>query len=185
MSSNGGYGFVLNGQEIIIFVGRGTDAIDNFGTSFVYFLRENSLEDIKAKVSRLEVTTEGENSLTQQYDPQSTLSEGQYSDGSWVIKAGIDHLYVADLDLNRLEIYRSGTHKGKVSGRFGNGQILTGKERNQEIPILMGMYPLDALPENLRWLEENQYDLLTAPLVGEPGEYDTSGDPTFIHAEFF
>lgn len=181
MSSNGGYGFVLNSQEIIIFVGRGTDAIDNFGSSFVYFLRESNLEDIKAQVSCLEATAENEEPLIRQYDPQKMLEEGRYSDGSWVINTGIDHLYIANFDSNRLEIYRSGAHKGKIPGRFGNGQILTGKERNKEIPVLMGMYPLDALPENLRWLEENQYDLLTVPLVGEPGKYDTTGDPTFLY----
>jgi len=185
MSSNGGYGFVLNGKETIIFVGKGTDSLDNFGSFFVDFLKTNDLEDLKSMVSQLKEATLDEEPLSHQYNPQQVLEKGAYSDGSWVITTGIDRLYMVDFDKNRLEIYRSGRHKGKIPGRFGKGAILTGNENRNLIPILMAMYPLDVLPEDLRWLEDNQYDLFNSPLAGEPGVYDTSGDPTFIHPDLY
>jgi hypothetical protein len=214
MSTRGGYGFVLNGKETIVYTGNGTD-LEGLGNLLIEWLKEADLaktsalltslepkdgfsdvspEDINAVANRTGVTPISRygkeinswNDLMYlgQFDPDFLLSSGYFIDGSWILSScDLEYFYLNDLDKNRLEIYHGYSHAGEVKGRFGKGIVLTGTETDQQPPTLLAMYSLDALPENLNYLEENQYDLRPWRWSKKTSFYDVSGDPTFIHSD--
>lgn len=216
MSTRGGYGFVVDGKEIIVYTGNGAD-LTSLGDILTDWLKKVSFQNVKSQIENLqevnrddyvsaedialvagktgvtpesryrnEITTWNDLLYFGQCSPEFLLESGHYIDGSWIINSvDLEYFYMIDFDKNRLEIYHGYSHQGEIQGRFGNGIVLTGKERGEHPPTLLAMYPLDNLPDNLNWLEENQYELKYSPFNRSPQICDTSGDPTFIHPDSY
>lgn len=214
MSIRGGYGFVLNNKETIIYTGNGAD-LTSLGDALIEWLKSIDFEKVKPLIKNLqevnrddavsaedialiagktgvtpearygnEITTWNDLLYFGQYSPEFLLEAGYFIDGSWITNSvDLEYFYMIDFDKNRLEIYHGYPHQGAIQGRFGKGTILTGNERGDKPPTLLAMYPLDNLPVNLNWLEENQYELKYSPFNRDPQSYDVSGDPTFIHPD--
>lgn len=216
MSTRGGYGFVIDGKETIVYTGSGTE-IDGLGNQIVQWLKTVSFERIKQSLANLQevkasesVTPEDIFLITQnvgtiprprygkeietwkellylgENDPKFLLDSGYFVDGSWIISSpDLEYFYMIDLDKKRLEIYHGATRDGGRSGRFGKISMPDKNANNGHHPVLFAMYPLENLPQNLDWLEENKYDLMPAWFIRDKPVYDTSGDPTFIHPDNF
>lgn len=214
MSTRGGYGFVINGKETIIYTG-GASELDGLGNTLVQWLKTTNVEALKHAIENLAevqasdpvnqtdisqitrqtgitprnrfgsaITTWNDLLYLAQNDPDFLIDSGYFLDGSWIINSpDMEYLYLVNLDEQLLEIYHGFQPAHEAKGRFRQGKNSLDSEAGK--PNLLAMYPLNNLPRDLNWLEENKYDLIPVWFKKTPSDYDTTGDPTFISPDLF
>lgn len=184
MSTRGGYGFVLNGKETIIYTGSGAD-LDGLGSQILEFLKTSEVENLNKQVLRLSkvepkgaVTTEdidrvqtdtGVQVYTRhhdnietwnhllypgQNDPQYLLDAGFFIDGSWII-GSIDLEFFYMIDLDNNKLE---IYHGYRRDTPDNARFAGQEVIDGRLPVLLASYSLDALPHSLSGLEEKLYE---------------------------
>lgn len=176
MSNRGAYGFVINGNMTTIYCARGAD-FGGLGDNLLEVVKNLGLDDLMKKVSALEevkpdeILTDNEliqfrkntgitNNVTvnswyellrtESDNPEAFLDAGKYWDGYWSLKGEAEKFYLVDFDKKTFEVWI----------------WALGKELNHrphiETTVELISYPLNDLPDSLRHLEEDQWDLRRA-----------------------
>lgn len=181
MSTRGGYGFVLNGQEKIIYVGNGAE-FGCLGDTVLNWLRMitaepvNNLSIILERIAHLTVVENDEmcsvdglqhydwGSVMRQisYNPGSILDVGYYVDASWLIDdVDCEYLYMIDFDKGVFEIYYD-TYMARTlpaSGRFNSKSETTAMTREAAAYInMIASFSFDTLPKSIAYFEQDIFE---------------------------
>lgn len=182
MSTRGGYGFVLNGQEKIIYVGNGAE-FGCLGETVLNWLRivtagpttnqSTVLEQIANLAPVADITAMCSVDGLQNYDwhsimrqvsynPGMVLDMGNYIDSAWLIgNVDCEYLYIVDFDKGIFEIYYDTNMAAKLpaSGRFNARTEANGTTREDAAYINMIVsFPFHALPESIGNFTEDIYE---------------------------
>lgn len=181
MSTRGGYGFVLNGQEKIIYVGNGAE-FGGLGDRVLNWLRMVTSGPVNNRPVILEqivnlTAVDGAGTCTadglQSYDwraimrqisynPGAVLEMGHYIDASWLIDdVDCEYLYIIDFDKGVFEIYYDTRMAAKLpaSGRFNARMEANGISREDAVYInMIASFPFDNLPSSIGHFEEDIYE---------------------------
>lgn len=185
MSTRGGYGFIVDNQETIIYTGSGAN-LDSLGQEVLRFLKDSDVSNLRKRVLSLseveskEAVTEqdidriqantGVSAYTRhqgnidnwyhllypgQNNPEHILEAGVYIDGSWII-GSIDLEFFYLIDFDRNTLE---VYHGYRRENPDNGRFSGRKvESGGRLPTLLATYPLETLPNSLYELEEKLYE---------------------------
>lgn len=185
MSTRGGYGFVLDGKETIVYTGGGAE-LTGLGFSVLDFLHSADWETLKIQLNQLqEVDSDVEISeedfkeaeavtgttpyakyntpiktwyellYPAQHDIPYLLDFGRYIDGSWLIDSvDLEFFYLINLDTHQFQVYHGYKRENPDNGYF-TGRVFTSERMGtKRLPVLLGTFSLDALPNELWHLED-------------------------------
>lgn len=186
MSIRGGYGFVVDNKETIVYTGSGAD-FTGLGHAVLQFLKSTTPERIKEQVLQLQemdidtpVTDEDIATVEQltgvkpqsrydikidnwyhllylaQNDPQFLLDAGYFINGSWIINS----VELEFFYLINLDTQTLEIYHGYNRANPDRGYFddLSNNEENESLPTLFRTYPLGNLPEDFLNLDEELLD---------------------------
>lgn len=186
MSTRGGYGFIVNNNETIIYTGNGAD-FTGLGYAVLQLLKTSTPDIIREQVTRLQemgtdtpVTEEDIQEIQRltgikpisrydmkidswyhllylaQNDPQFLLDAGYFVDGSWI---------VTSVDLEFLYIINLDVNTLEIYHGYKRPDADHGRFADREInadmgkrPTLFRTYSLDALPEDFLNLDDEIFE---------------------------
>lgn len=183
MSTRGGYGFVIDNKETIVYTGNGAD-FTGLGHAVLQFLRKTTPDNIRKQVEALQemgtnvpVTDEDIQEVQRltgikptfrydmkidswyhllylaQNDPQFLLDSGYFVDGSWII-GSVDLEFFYLINLDTNSLeIYHGYRRSNPDHGRFEGRVIEANSFDK-LPVLFRTYSLDELPEDFLNLDE-------------------------------